>query len=76
MEALSTGALANAVFAQQEFHLHTIVMPEQDAVVAITSESSNMQGQMNLVWDYLLPAMSIYRLAVMTAELIIRRCLT
>jgi hypothetical protein len=34
-----------------------IVMPEQDAVVAITSGTKDMQGVMNLVWDHLLPAM-------------------
>jgi hypothetical protein len=33
-----------------------IVMPEQDAVLAITAESSDLQGEINLVWDYLLPA--------------------
>jgi hypothetical protein len=34
-----------------------IVMPEQDAVVAITSGLSDMQQVLNLVWDHLLPAM-------------------
>lgn len=34
-----------------------IVMPEQDAVVAITSGTRDMQTVMNLVWDKLLPAM-------------------
>ncbi len=34
-----------------------IVMPEQDAVVAITSGTGNLQAIMNLVWDKLLPAM-------------------
>src|SRR6476660_3696020 len=33
-----------------------IVMPEQDAVLAITAESPDLQGAINLVWDYLLPA--------------------
>jgi CubicO group peptidase (beta-lactamase class C family) len=33
------------------------VMPDQDAVIAITSETSDMQGELNLVWKYLLPAM-------------------
>jgi hypothetical protein len=32
-------------------------MPEQEAVVAITGESSNMQGELDLVWEHLLPAM-------------------
>ncbi|HEX5221289.1 MAG TPA: serine hydrolase [Verrucomicrobiae bacterium] len=39
-----------------------IVMPEQDAVVAITSGTRDMQGVMNLVWDKLLPAMQPKRL--------------
>jgi len=34
-----------------------IVMPEQDAVVAITSGTRDMQTIMNLIWDNLLPAM-------------------
>jgi CubicO group peptidase (beta-lactamase class C family) len=39
------------------FGQYTIVMPDQDAVLAITSESGNMQGQLDLVWEHLLPAM-------------------
>jgi CubicO group peptidase (beta-lactamase class C family) len=35
-----------------------VVMPEQDAIVAITCETSDMQGELNLVWDHLLPAMN------------------
>jgi len=35
-----------------------IVMPEQDAVVAITSDTQDMGAEMNLVWKYLLPALS------------------
>ena len=34
-----------------------IVMPEQDAVVAITAETGDMQSELDLVWDHLLPAM-------------------
>ncbi len=34
-----------------------IVLPEQDAVLAITAETGNMQGEFNLVWQYLLPAL-------------------
>jgi hypothetical protein len=33
-----------------------IVMPDQDAVIAITAETSDMQDEINLVWKYLLPA--------------------
>ncbi len=39
------------------FGQYTIVMPEQDAVVAITSEVNDMQGLLDLVWEHLLPAM-------------------
>ncbi len=34
-----------------------IVMPEQDAVVAITCETADMQTELDLVWEHLLPAM-------------------
>jgi CubicO group peptidase (beta-lactamase class C family) len=36
-----------------------VVMPDQDAVVVITSESSDLQGELNLVWKYLLPAIHV-----------------
>ncbi len=39
------------------FGQYMIVMPDQDAVIAITSETSNMQGVLNLVWEHLLPAL-------------------
>jgi hypothetical protein len=35
-----------------------VVMPDQDAVVAITSGENNLQGVLNLVWNKLLPAMT------------------
>src|SRR5207245_8360161 len=34
-----------------------IVMPQQDAVLAITSGVSDMQAVLNAAWDHLLPAM-------------------
>ncbi len=40
------------------FGQYCIVMPEEDAVVAITCETSDMQTELNLVWDHLLPAMN------------------
>ena len=33
-----------------------IIMPDQDAVVAITAETSDMQSEINLVWEYVLPS--------------------
>ena len=47
----------NAFRADGAFGQYIIIMPEQDAVIAITSETSDMQGELNLVWKYLLPAM-------------------
>jgi CubicO group peptidase (beta-lactamase class C family) len=39
------------------FGQFTIVMPEQDAVIAVTSESPSMQGELDLIWEHLLPSM-------------------
>jgi CubicO group peptidase (beta-lactamase class C family) len=33
-----------------------IVLPEQDAVIAITADTRDMQAEINVVWDKLLPA--------------------
>ncbi len=38
------------------FGQYALVFPDQDAVLAITSETADMQGELNLVWQYLLPA--------------------
>ncbi|HEX5169014.1 MAG TPA: serine hydrolase [Cyclobacteriaceae bacterium] len=49
----STGGFrADGAFGQ-----FSIVLPEYDAVVAVTSESFNMGASMKLIWNYLLPAM-------------------
>jgi CubicO group peptidase (beta-lactamase class C family) len=32
-----------------------VVLPDQETVVAITSQTGDMQGELNLVWDHLLP---------------------
>jgi len=47
----------NAYRADGAMGQFIVVMPEQDAVVAITSNTSDMQAELNLVWKYLLPAM-------------------
>ena len=39
------------------FGQYCIVMPEQDAVIAITSGVRDMQAVLNLVWEHLLPGM-------------------
>jgi CubicO group peptidase (beta-lactamase class C family) len=47
----------NAYRGDGAFGQYMIVMPDQDAVIAITAETSDMQGEIDLVWKYLLPAM-------------------
>ncbi|UCG88935.1 MAG: serine hydrolase [Gemmatimonadota bacterium] len=47
----------NAYRGDGAFGQFIIVMPDQHAVIVITSESADMQGEINLVWEYLLPAM-------------------
>jgi CubicO group peptidase (beta-lactamase class C family) len=46
----------NAFRGDGAFGQFMIVMPEQDAVLAITAETQDMQEEINLVWQYLLPA--------------------
>ncbi len=46
----------NAFRGDGAFGQFMIVMPEQDAVLAITAETADMQEEINLVWKYLLPA--------------------
>jgi CubicO group peptidase (beta-lactamase class C family) len=33
-----------------------IVLPDQDAIIAITADTPDMQGVLDIVWEYLLPA--------------------
>jgi hypothetical protein len=47
----------NAFRGDGAFGQFMIVMPDQDAVVAITAETSDMQSELDLVWQHLLPAM-------------------
>jgi CubicO group peptidase (beta-lactamase class C family) len=46
----------NAYRADGAFGQYIIVMPDQDAVIAITSETASMQNELNLIWTFLLPA--------------------
>jgi CubicO group peptidase (beta-lactamase class C family) len=48
----------NAFRGDGAFGQFMIVMPEQDAVVAITAEAGDMQGELDLVWDHLVSAMN------------------
>ncbi|HEX2748353.1 MAG TPA: serine hydrolase, partial [Verrucomicrobiales bacterium] len=45
----------NAYRGDGAFGQFCVVMPEEDAVVAITADTKDMQGELNLVWDLLLP---------------------
>jgi hypothetical protein len=47
----------NAYRGDGAFGQYCLVMPEQDAVVAITSGVKDMQAVLNVIWDKLLPAM-------------------
>jgi CubicO group peptidase (beta-lactamase class C family) len=42
--------------ADGAFGQYILVLPGLDAVIAITEETQNMQDELNLVWNYLLPA--------------------
>ncbi len=46
----------NAFRGDGAFGQFMVVMPDQDAVVAITGESGNLQGELDLVWEHLLSA--------------------
>jgi CubicO group peptidase (beta-lactamase class C family) len=46
----------NAYRGDGAYGQNIIVFPDQDAVVAIQAETSDLQSELNLVWDYILPA--------------------
>jgi CubicO group peptidase (beta-lactamase class C family) len=48
----------NAYRGDGAFGQYCVVMPEQDAVLAITAGVANMQFVLTAVWDHLLPAMT------------------
>jgi hypothetical protein len=50
------------------FGQYCVVIPAQDAVVAITAGVEDMQAVLNLIWQHLLPAMSATPLAENRAE--------
>jgi hypothetical protein len=54
----------NAYRGDGAFGQYCIVMPDQDAVVAITSGGKDMQAVLNLLWDKLLPAMQAQALSL------------
>lgn len=48
----------NAFRADGAYGQYIIIMPDKDAVIAVTAESYDMQDELNLIWNYLLPAFS------------------
>ena len=48
--------LAIGIRGDGAFGQFCIVFPEQDAVIAITADTKDMQAELNVVWDKLLPA--------------------
>ena len=63
----------NAYRGDGAFGQYIIVMPDQDAVIAITSETGDMQDELNLVWKYLLPAMGNQKLPVSSNALALKQ---
>jgi CubicO group peptidase (beta-lactamase class C family) len=47
----------DAFRADGAYGQYIVVLPAQDAVVVITAESQDLQGEIDLVWEYLLPAL-------------------
>ncbi|MBN8888252.1 MAG: serine hydrolase [Rudaea sp.] len=47
----------NAYRGDGAFGQYCIVLPELDAVIALTGRTLDMQGLLNLVWDHLLPGL-------------------
>lgn len=58
----------NAFRADGAYGQYIIVMPDQDAVIAITAETPDMQSEINLIWEYLLPAMKSEKLKENNAD--------
>jgi CubicO group peptidase (beta-lactamase class C family) len=57
----------NCFRADGAYGQYIIVIPDQDAVIAITAETGDMQDEINLIWEYLLPAINTAKLAENTA---------
>lgn len=52
----------NGFRADGAFGQFIVIMPEQDAVIAITSETTDMQDELNMIWKFLLPGMKKKRM--------------
>ena len=44
------------------------MLPEQDVVIAITANTREMQAELNVVWDKLLPAFHAKKLPAIPTE--------
>jgi CubicO group peptidase (beta-lactamase class C family) len=53
----------NGYRADGAYGQYIIVLPDQDAVIAITAETPDMQNELNLIWEHLLPAIKTGKLA-------------
>jgi len=58
----------NAYRADGAFGQYILVLPDQDAVIAITSETIDMQDELNLVWKHLLPSFQTGKLPWVNAN--------
>lgn len=47
----------NGVRADGAYGQYIIILPEKDAVIAMTANIGDMQAEINLVWKYILPAL-------------------
>lgn len=54
----------NAYRADGAFGQFIIVLPDQDAVIALTAETGQTQEELNLVWKHLLPSIKDKKLSV------------
>jgi CubicO group peptidase (beta-lactamase class C family) len=57
----------NCFRADGAYGQYIIIMPDQDAVIAVTAETGDMQDEINLIWEYLLPAIKTAKLTENTA---------
>ena len=47
----------NAFRADGAMGQYIIMVPEKKAVIAVTANIGDMQAELNLIWDYILPAL-------------------
>lgn len=52
------------------FGQYALVLPEHNTVIAITSETTDMQGELDLVWKYILPALKTDKATLNKADAI------